>query len=631
MDHSVLRGIQDQVDQERQAEQAAQEKGTKSWYPPGGQLGPIRPIHSKNYKFPIGRGVGMHFLRELDAHLRDVLGDTAVSPRIYFDTQGFKRLERKDGLYAEPADVTRSLKTMGYHHMRLICLWYRDENRRRMIQGLCEAYGLNAQLTDPADGVPVALYQDSVSAVFHEAPKFLIHGPEAGSSARITDVSALRPEPGTLIGVWAETEYSATDDEETSEADEQNALDAREQSGRPGEDQDAKPRARRTLARMGVVSQFIKDRDAVEKSEDHPVVMAQLDLNRSLGIIDRRIDNVMTEAITTYPANAVAHCGIFVRRQSKRRGETAAKICITAAALKPPASSAEAWTLHSWSYTCRQWQPYHQAQTAYHAQDYPAGKMTELLDNNQGHMKVARIIDQALGDLARYLNGMPYTVTVDGLATRRLWEGLHNNKQGQTGRPGTTWLPGHTLPIGDRPIAIIRLNKDTEEIPRPIRVTRLGPHDEVIDSTDTTSLMYRAEPDFGDPIWLLVTVPTGYDGAGAGRLGDKKTRWTADHGSRTEGALRRNEMRATWFAMNATEIYVIPIAKTIDGHALAKITARLCHQTLGWTGRTRYPVHLHAAEQMDLDHPQYRRSALAEDTEADSTGEPRIEDSPSEE
>jgi hypothetical protein len=90
-------------------------------------------------------------------------------------------------------------------------------------------------------------------------------------------------------------------------------------------------------------------------------------------------------------------------------------------------------------------------------------------------------------------------------------------------------------------------------------------------------------------------------------------------------------MRATWYTMNATEIHVIPIAKTIDSHALAKITARLCHQTLGWTGRTRYPVHLHAAEQMDLDHPQYRRSALPEDTEADPTGEPRIEDSPREE
>lgn len=631
MDHSVLRGIQDRVDLERQAEQAAREKGDKNWYPPGGRLGPIRPIHGKTYKFPVGRGVGMHFLRELDARFRDIVGDTATSPRIYFDTKGFKRLERKDGLYADPADVARSLKTMGYGHLRLVGLWYKDENRLRMIQGLCDAYGLNPQLTDPADGVPFPLYQDSISAVFHEVPKFLIHGPDAGSGSHIAHVSALRPEPGTLVGVWAETEYSSADDEEISEADEQDARAVRDQPSRPADEEDAKPRARRTLACMAAVSQFIKDRDAGEKGEDHPVIMAQLDLNRSLGIIDRRIDNVMVDSVGTYPATAVAHCGVFVRQQSKRRGETAAKICITAAVLKPPASTGEAWTLHGWSYTCRQWQPYHQAQAAYHARDYPVGKMTELVDDNQGYKKVARIIDQALGDLASYLNGMPYTVTVDGLATRRLWEGLHNNKQGQAGKPGTTWLPGHTLPIGDQPIAIIRLNKDTEEIPRPIRVTRLDPQDEVIDSTDTTSLMYRVETDFSDPVWLLVTVPTGYDGSGAGRLGDKKTRWTADHGSSVEGALRRNEMRATWFAMNATEIYVIPIAKTVDGHGLVKITARLCHQPLGWTGRTRYPVHLHAAEQMDLDHPQYRRSALGEDTEADSTGEPRIDGSPIEE
>lgn len=90
-------------------------------------------------------------------------------------------------------------------------------------------------------------------------------------------------------------------------------------------------------------------------------------------------------------------------------------------------------------------------------------------------------------------------------------------------------------------------------------------------------------------------------------------------------------MRATWYAMNATEIYVIPIAQTVDSRALAKITARLCHQPLAWTGRTRYPVHLRAAEQMDLDHPQYRRSALGEDPEADSAGEPPIQDTPKEE
>lgn len=52
----------------------------------------------------------------------------------------------------------------------------------------------------------------------------------------------------------------------------------------------------------------------------------------------------------------------------------------------------------------------------------------------------------------------------------------------------------------------------------------------MIDSTET-ELTYRVETDFGDPVWLLVTVPPHYDGAAAGRLGNKKTRWIADHGS----------------------------------------------------------------------------------------------------
>jgi hypothetical protein len=625
MDQSVLRRIQDRVDREHRAEQEAREKGTASWYPPGGELGTVRPVQGKPYRFPVGRGVGMHFLRELDTHFRNMIGTAAVSPQIYFDTKGFKRIARKDGLYADPADVARSLKTMGYDRLRLVCLWHKDENRLRMINGLCEAYGLDRLATDPSDGVPIPLYQDSVSAVFHEAPKFLTHGPDAGTSASIADMTALQPEPRTLVGVWAETEYGSADEEEFSEASEQDMPRPRERPGQPAEDQDAKPRARRTLALLEVPSQFIKDRDPGDKGDDHPVTMAQLDLNRSLGIIDRRIDNVMVDPIGSYPPTGIAHCGIHVRRQSRRHGDASAKICVTAAVLKPPASSDDAWTLHGWSYTSRQWQPYHQAQAAYHAKDYPPGKMTELADDNNGRRKVAQIVDQALSDLARYLQGTPYSVTIDGLATRRLWEGLHNNKQGQAGKPGTTWLPGHTLPASQQPIAIIRLNKDIDEIPRPLGVTRLDPHDKAIDSTDTTTLMYRVEPDLGHPSWLLVTVPAGYDGAGAGRLGDKKTRWTADYGSSTQGAQRRNEMRPTWYAMNATEIYVIPVADAADPEALAKITARLCHQTLGWTSRTRYPVQLHAAEQMDQDHPQYRRTALSENPEAAAAGEHAIE------
>ncbi len=637
MDHSVLHGIQNRVEQEYQAEQEALARGAKSWYPPGGDLGRIRPIHGKNYRFPIGRGVGMHFLREFDKHVRAVFGTEATSPQIFFDTQGFKRLDKKaDGLFAKPEDVARSLRTMGYDHLRLVCLWYKDENRWRMIKWLGEAYGLDARALDPADGVPFALHEDTVSAVFHKAEVFLTHGPDAGRESGLASATSLKPRPGMLVGVWAETDHDSSHEEEMPEENEQDATEDRQGSAAPGDDEDAKHRGRRTLARLGAVSQFVTDRKPgkrpQEKDEDHQAIFALLDLNRSLGIIDRRVDNVMVDTIGPYEPNGVAHCGVHVRRQSKRRGDNTAKICVTAAVLKPPTGEGEAWTLHGWSYTHRQWQPYHLAQTAFHDLDYPAGKLTEFVDDNQGYKKVARAIDQALADLAHYLCDIPYTITVDAVATRRLWDGLHNNKQGQSGKPGTTWLPGHTLPVRDRPIAVIRLNKDTDELPRPIAVTRLDPEGAVIGEPDnTTTSLYRVETDFGDPLWHLVTVPHQFDGAGAGRLGNTRTRWTADHGSNVEGNRRKNEMRATWYTMTATEVYAIPRTEEIPADALARVTARLCHQSLAWINRTRYPVHLHAAQQMDNDHPQYRRSALAEDRGADDVGEPKIDDSLAEE
>ncbi|GHJ49064.1 hypothetical protein Cs7R123_64060 [Catellatospora sp. TT07R-123] len=631
MDNSVLHQIQAQVDREVAQAEEAKARGVK-WYPPAGDLGPIRPIHSKNYKFPVGRGVGMHFLRELDKHVRSVFGDVARSPQIFFDTQGFKRVERRDGLYADPQDVTRSLTSMGYERLTLACLWYRDENRIRMLNGLAEAYGLDASTLDPAEGEPVTLVEGAVSATFHRVPGVLEHGPESGKLDDLRRIATLRPSPGTLVGVWAETDYDGNEDEvdESAElAETQNPPTPREdRPRRPDDAHDAKHRTRRSLSQLSVVSQFIKDFKPGKKPGDHPVQLAQLDLNRSLGLIDRRVDNVMIDHVGSFGPQEVAHCGIHVRRQSKRPGERSAKICITAVVLKPPASEGLAWTLHGWSYTDRRWRPYHLAQTAYHSKDYPSGKLAMHDDDNAGRKQVAVVIDQALSELHHYLGGTPYTVTVDGLATRRLWEGLHNKKQGQVGKPGTTWLPGHTLPLSERPLAVIRLNKDDDEVIRPISHTTLNSEDEILREGGTTTLLYRLEPDFGDPTWLLSTVPVQHDGSGAGRLGADKTRWTASYGSNVEGELAKNEMRANWYTMNATEIFVIPLREGVDSRALAAMTARLCHQSLAWTSRTRYSVQLHAAQQMDLDHPQYRRSAATQDPEAAPVGEAQLDDQP---
>jgi hypothetical protein len=605
MDHSVLHSIQQRVEHEATAEEEARQSGQKRSATAHTTLTPVRPVQGKNFKFPVGRGVGMHYLRELDRHIHDVFETSADSPKIYLEAKGLKQIDPKD-LLAKPHDVARSLTSMGYNHLQIVCLWHKDENRTRMVRGLCEAYGLDKHTVDPVEGLPIALYGDAISAVFHRVPAFLTHGPEGGRVAGIEHIGAFKPPADTLVGVWAETEYNANE-EDAAEDEEQDP------SGKPSEGEDAKHQGRRTLAELGVVSQYTADRrigkKTTEDSKDHQVTLSLLDLCRSLGIIDPRIDNVMVDQIGPHPATRVAHVGIHVRRQSRQGKDRAAKICITAAVLRPPALEGQAWTLHGWSYTDPRWQPYHQAQTSFHASDYPTGKMTEFDDNNKGYKKVAERIDQALSDLAQYLDGVPYTVTVDGVATRRLWDGLHNNKQGEPPRPGTTWLPGSTCHPSDRPIAVIRVNKDMNEVPRPIRTTIVDAAGKSLRTYKTTNMLFKVEPDFGAPSWLLSTVPKQFDGAGAGRLGAENTRWTASHGSSDADNRSKNEVRPSWYTMTAIEIYPIPIHSDIPAEALAIAVSRLCHQPLAWSNRTRFPVPLHSAQQMDLDHPQYRRSA----------------------
>jgi hypothetical protein len=638
MDQSVLHNIQQRVEAEQradirdEAEPLWEEEGKEVAAAPeaeSAELGAIRPVQSKNYAFPIGRGVGMHHLRELDRHIGEILAPATVSIVKDSRARGFKQLPQAE-LSVQPGDIVRSLDAMDYQHLRLVCLWYRDEMRQRMIHGLASIFGLDPQTLDPAEGVPVPLDGGRISAVFHCVPDFLVHGPAAGQETAIAHIPSLKNEPGTLTGVWAETEFDAAAEEEENSEPSGGVGTAKG----PGQDEDAKHQARRTLARLGIVSQFTTDRKEAKrkkpdgKQTDHQVILSLLDLCRSLGIIDRRIAQVMVDPIGSYTAGQVAHCGIHVRRQSRQGKDRTAKVCITASVLKPPTTAGGAWTLHGWSYTHPHWELYHQAQAAFHAAAYPTGKMTEFDDDNQGYKKVAQHLDQALSELSDYLDGAPYTVTVDGVATRRLWLGLHNRRQGQQPTRNSTWLPASTLDTRERPLAVVRINKDMDEVPRPIRVSHVTADGTVARTNKVTNLLYQVEPDFGSPSWLLATVPPQFDGSGAGRLGEAVTRWSASHGSNNPEARRKNEVRPNWYSMTATEIYPIITAPTggngsqnLEPQSLALATARLCHQPLAWANRTRYPVPLHAAQQMDLDHPQYRRTALKDDRDVETTGD----------
>ncbi|MCZ9341048.1 RNAseH domain-containing protein, partial [Streptomyces sp. TRM76130] len=103
----------------------------------------------------------------------------------------------------------------------------------------------------------------------------------------------------------------------------------------------------------------------------------------------------------------------------------------------------------------------------------------------------------------------------------------------------------------------MRINKDMDELPRPIRVSHRSVDGTVARTNKVTNLLYQVTPDFGSPTWLLATVPPQFDGAGAGRLGEAITRWSASHGSSDAENRRKNEVRPNWYSMTATEIYPI--------------------------------------------------------------------------
>lgn len=277
-----------------------------------------------------------------------------------------------------------------------------------------------------------------------------------------------------------------------------------------------------------------------------------------------------------------------------------------------------------WSSSRPQWQPYRSAQPAFHATAYPQ-ENGERKTHRQRWDDAAEAVELALGDLAEELDAAPYTVTVDGLACRRMWEGLQNMNQGASPTPRFSryWLPGSSLSSDERPRAVIRINIADEEVPPPVSTTRvLKGQAGVTTDGETTRMLYQVEVDFGAPVWILCNVPRAYDGDGAGRLGSKYTRWDAKRSVHSEKKeeRRKGEMPQNWYSMTATEIYPLACTEGVSAEALAVATAKLCHQTLFWSDRARFPVPLHAARQMDLDHPQYRRTAPAEEKPAAEPG-----------
>lgn len=640
-DRSPLNAIEERVADEHNRLNARDENGKRIdiLTPPPGA---IRPTMPKTDSFAVGTGAGIYHLSLLREHIQRTLGDAVSLLDLKSKGNVFgkrshepataaqekeKKQKKQDGEYIDligkpsPEGIRRSFETAGYKKLRILCLWYRDATLTRMIHGLAHSYGLDPEGIDPDPGgkksFPLA---DGIEAVFCNAEALLEHGPGTQRAIDAQKVTGTFAEPGVLLAAWCETEIPVRGEEHEGmkPAEVKTAL----------AENDAKHQVVRELAKAAVPSQFLVGREydpftktftIVKKPakafEDHRVYMGLLDLYRSCGVVDDRFERALYPDDDPYPLPRMAFCGIHIRKQATdRKYKGQPKRIITASAIIPSPEPGGPWRMIGWSNVHPQWEHYALAQSNFHAANYPLHAQ-----NGDGEIQrwaqAGEDVRAALQDLHDELDGLPYALMIDGHASRRVWPGLHNNKQGLGKDPDDPrlWLPASGLPQSWSPVSIIRMNCAQAEMPRLVAVTEKQKNGKTVTVKTSSDLYYPEARPEGHP-WFLFTEPRNY---GKKRHGQWKTRWRADPGKASKNADERkeNELNSPWYSMTTREITPMHTRDGYDRETLAVAAARLSHQALSWSDRTRYPAPLHAALQMDLGHPQYRRSA-PKDTES---------------
>ncbi|WP_144312023.1 RNaseH domain-containing protein [Actinopolyspora erythraea] len=615
---SALHAVEDRVD----AEIAQRKQGLKRWEISTPPPGTVRPTVPKSEEFAVGTGMGRYhnlLVRDMinrafsDRQIQFMELESAASSSL-FAPRAAKQLTEDDletkksneqGRYADQvglpnAEAIRgSLEAEGNHTLRLVCLWCTPVVRQRMWRGLACSYGIDPEVGEPAENEPFSL-APGVEAVFCEASGVLAHG--VAWSERQTLMRKLLTEhlaAGRLVAAWCETEVKPT-----------NPAD------------DGKHACRKILNSLTIPSQFLRARDDRDEiiqppeipHRDYRVFMGLLDLYRSCGIVDDRFERALYSSKLTCPlSQRLAWVGIHVRRQGvnketrKKKFWSAPKRIVCLVALVPPPHPEGVWRLLGWSNLDPAWKPYRDAVTAFGTTSYPLHASTEQ-DDRQRWRQVAGEVNTALAELARHeLDGRDYAVLLDGEKCRRIWPGLHNNKQDVGPEQVNTtdaWLPG---PDGLKPVSTVRINVADEEMPQVTEATDTAKNG----TTKTVAMphgIYRPVDRLGsDHPWFVNTVPRNY---GKTRYGQWYTRWRAEQQSSLSGKKVPKVMEAPWYALSTREIMPIRTQQGYDRAEIAFATARLCHESLSWTDITNYPTPLHLAKKMDEDHPEYRRSCL---------------------
>ncbi|MFJ9845888.1 RNAseH domain-containing protein [Kitasatospora sp. NPDC101155] len=593
-------------------------------------LGPVwavAPISTKTSG--LGRGHGMDFYRRLEKLLDDKGETYSHRSPLFLEVPGIALPPTETGARVHgpiTADrIPAALDTAGINTLLVVVLWDTDEVRSRLQSEIARQWGFGPEFV-AAEATEYPTLGGRLKVVFlQDKPGALRHGPQTAQTRQQHLENLLAPftGPDTHTAVICETDWDPNRWYPTIEA------------RKKAEAEDAKPPSKQALAKIGATAQYIKQapppvpthrKDGTPYNEKY---RADLVATRQAGL-DKSTENTLREilrgvgasdhrlgaAFGKLPLRPWWHIGIHVRRHAprrpygKRRTATPAPLTITLAAIRPTGGPDDPW--HVWAYSPQagRWMTYGPANTALHATDlaWDVTPYTAIGNETQQASAAAQLVESALVSARSQLPPpAPTVVYVDSDATEYIWAGLADESLGQTPpsdlpRP-SSWLPGHSLPRAQRPLATVRVISNLERIGRPTGAY-MRTKDGSWRSTDTTNGLYQLANDDAThlyPDFMLVNVPRPYSASVSGRFGKDETRFASSRQSKNG------------YAHTATRFTVIEQSEGAELDLIGTGAAVLTNQGISWDARQAEPTPLRLARKMDADHPYHRRTTETDD------------------
>ncbi|HEU5026849.1 MAG TPA: RNaseH domain-containing protein [Spirillospora sp.] len=528
----------------------------------------VRASRAANAEHPIGPGAGPRTYLRLIEHAAEVFDAEPVTYRPFTAPRQTGRpakvtvRAKADGERLGPGALDRAVEASGYERLRIVHLTGTPAERKRIRDELNRYRDAGTPELTPELGVVQPL-TGRADAAGHDVAD-MINGGTVDSAALLAQAPTLNADRGTLVLALVETAYQGEEIED-----------------------DPKPRLRRALAKLGVASQFLAERDP-QDGEDHPAGAAVRDLMRVGGFTDERL--VKATALEPYPLNRPAWLvGAHIRRQNANGRGARPRLVTVLVAVRAHTVADRPWEVRLYV-PGRGWLPHAQGVAAIHAG--PLG--TEIRSEQDSFAGLRDLVDQALGTLPGGGRDA-IVVMVDAEASRRAWPGLGDQRLGEGA------LPGDGLDDA-RDITVVRVCSNETEMPRPVHrsVGGVRPRDPNAPATPGSAL-YVHEGDDGTRSWILGRTSRTYGASADGRCGAAFTRLTLP-------VEKKHLQGKPWHSFTGTE-FVIAREGLFPAEAAATLTARLCAQPLSWDDRTRWPVPLHLARIVDTDHPAYRTEA----------------------